>query len=132
MTASTAQRPDLGPRPQLGYTASAIDRAADRRSEDAVLAKFLQHDRAGGYVIGGEMVVMKQRGEAIDPLIGWCMTYLINFIGYPAATVPAGLADNGLPVGMQIVAPRFEEPTILALASLIHRQSGVGRPPGGQ
>ncbi len=62
------EHPELGPRPHLGYTASAIDRAADRRGDDAVLAKFLQDDGAGGYVIGGEFVVMKQRGEAIDPL----------------------------------------------------------------
>ncbi len=60
------ERPELGPRPHLGYTASAIDRAADRRTDDAALAKFLKHDRAGGYVIGGELVVMKQRGEAVD------------------------------------------------------------------
>ena len=29
-------------------------------------------------------------GEAVDPLIGWCMTYLFNFTGHPAASVPAG------------------------------------------
>src|SRR5262249_34703300 len=27
-------------------------------------------------------------GEPVDPLIGWCMTYLINYTGNPAATVP--------------------------------------------
>ena len=62
------ERPELGPRPHLGYTASAVDRAADRRDDDAALAKFLQDDRSGGYVIGGELVVMKARGEVIDPL----------------------------------------------------------------
>jgi NAD+ diphosphatase len=62
------ERPDLGPRPQLGYTSSAIDRAADRRSDDAVLAKFLHDERAAGYVVGGEMVVMKQSGEGAEPL----------------------------------------------------------------
>ena len=30
-------------------------------------------------------------GEALDPLIGWCLTYLINFTGHPAASIPAGL-----------------------------------------
>ena len=34
-------------------------------------------------------------GEAIDPLIGWCMTYLINYTGHPAASVPAGLSATG-------------------------------------
>ena len=31
-------RPDLGPKPHLGYTASLLDRAADRRNEAAALA----------------------------------------------------------------------------------------------
>ncbi len=63
-----SSRSELGPRPHLGYTASLIDRAADRRTDDTVLAKFAKDPRAGGYVIGGEQVVMKQRGERADPL----------------------------------------------------------------
>ena len=47
----------------------------------------------------------------------------------PAATAPAGLSQDGLPVGMQIVAPRFEEPLILRVARLVHQASGVGWPP---
>ncbi len=61
-------------------------------------------------------------GEAIDPLIGWCMTYLINFIGYPAATVPAGLADNGLPVGMQIVGRRYADADVIAASAEFERR----------
>jgi amidase/aspartyl-tRNA(Asn)/glutamyl-tRNA(Gln) amidotransferase subunit A len=60
-------------------------------------------------------------GEAIDPLIGWCMTYLINFIGYPAATVPAGLAENGLPVGMQIVGKRYADADVIAASAEFER-----------
>jgi amidase/aspartyl-tRNA(Asn)/glutamyl-tRNA(Gln) amidotransferase subunit A len=60
-------------------------------------------------------------GEAIDPLIGWCMTYLINYIGYPAATVPAGLADNGLPVGMQIVGRRYADSDVIAASAEFER-----------
>jgi amidase len=56
-------------------------------------------------------------GEPINRLIGWCMTYLINFIGYPAATVPAGLAENGLPVGMQIVGKRYADADVLAASA---------------
>jgi nitrite reductase/ring-hydroxylating ferredoxin subunit len=38
----------------------------------------------------------------------------------------------GLPVGMQIVAPRFEEPLILRVARHIHRASEVGWPPAAE
>jgi amidase/aspartyl-tRNA(Asn)/glutamyl-tRNA(Gln) amidotransferase subunit A len=60
-------------------------------------------------------------GEPINRLIGWCMTYLINFIGNPAATVPAGLADNGLPVGMQIVGRRYADADVIAASAAFER-----------
>jgi Asp-tRNA(Asn)/Glu-tRNA(Gln) amidotransferase A subunit family amidase len=34
-----------------------------------------------------------------------------------------------LPVGLQIVAPRFEEPLILSVAKLIQQANPIGRPP---
>ena len=61
-------------------------------------------------------------GEPIDRLIGWCMTYLINFLGYPAATVPAGLAENGLPVGMQITGKRYADADVIAASAEFERR----------
>jgi amidase/aspartyl-tRNA(Asn)/glutamyl-tRNA(Gln) amidotransferase subunit A len=61
-------------------------------------------------------------GEPIDRLIGWCMTYLINFIGYPAASVPAGIAENGLPVGMQIVGRRYADTDVIAASAEFERR----------
>src|SRR6516164_7187830 len=60
-------RPDLGPKPQLGYTASLIDRGAHRRNEAAALAA---DPRAGAYVIGGEMIVARRREGGGEPLFG--------------------------------------------------------------
>jgi amidase/aspartyl-tRNA(Asn)/glutamyl-tRNA(Gln) amidotransferase subunit A len=60
-------------------------------------------------------------GEKINRLIGWCMTYLINFIGYPAASAPAGLADNGLPVGLQIVGRRYDDAGVIAASAEFER-----------
>ena len=28
------------------------------------------------------------QGEDVDPLIGWCLTYPLNFTGHPAASIP--------------------------------------------
>jgi NAD+ diphosphatase len=61
-------RPELGPWPHLGYTASRIERAAQYRGDEAALAKFAADARAGFYLIGGELVLMKKSGEAFDPL----------------------------------------------------------------
>jgi amidase/aspartyl-tRNA(Asn)/glutamyl-tRNA(Gln) amidotransferase subunit A len=59
-------------------------------------------------------------GEEIDPLIGWCLTYFVNFTGHPAASIPAGLAD-GLPVGMQIIGRRYADDDVLAASAAFER-----------
>ncbi|HEY4820802.1 MAG TPA: NADH pyrophosphatase, partial [Xanthobacteraceae bacterium] len=58
-------RPDLGPKPQLGYTASLLERAAERRPEAAALAA---DHRAGAYVVGGELVIARKREGGGEPL----------------------------------------------------------------
>jgi amidase len=69
-------------------------------------------------------------GRKFDNYIDWiAVAYLITLMSLPAATAPAGLSQANLPVGMQIVAPRFEEPLILRVARHIHRASNVGTPP---
>jgi amidase len=69
-------------------------------------------------------------GKSFENYIDWIApAYLITLVSLPAATAPAGLSQDGLPIGMQIVAPRFEEPLILRVARLVHRASKVGWPP---
>ncbi len=41
-------------------------------------------------------------------------TLPINVIGHPAATVPAGLSADGLPIGLHIVGRKGDEETVLA------------------
>ncbi len=40
-------------------------------------------------------------------------TLPFNLSGHPAATIPVGLSASGLPVGLQVVGPRFAERAIL-------------------
>jgi amidase/aspartyl-tRNA(Asn)/glutamyl-tRNA(Gln) amidotransferase subunit A len=60
-------------------------------------------------------------GEEVDPLIGWCLTYFINFSGHPAASIPAGLSDDNLPVGMQIIGRRYADEGVLAASAAFER-----------
>ena len=60
-------------------------------------------------------------GEPVDPLIGWCLTYLFNFTGHPAASVPAGLIEGRWPVGMQIVGRRWGDADVFAASATFQR-----------
>lgn len=59
-------------------------------------------------------------GIAVDPRIGWCMTYMTNMSGHPAASLPAGLAD-GLPVGLQIIGRRNADFEVMAACAAFER-----------
>jgi amidase/aspartyl-tRNA(Asn)/glutamyl-tRNA(Gln) amidotransferase subunit A len=81
------------------------------------LACLAVENAADGNTVGPAEI----NGEPIDRLIGWCMTYLINFIGYPAASIPAGLSENGLPVGMQIVGKRYADGDVITASAEFER-----------
>ncbi|WP_329337676.1 amidase [Streptomyces sp. NBC_01352] len=56
-------------------------------------------------------------GVSVDPTIGWCLTYPLNLTGHPAASLPAGLTPEGLPVGLQIIGRRYSDATVLAASA---------------
>lgn len=60
-------------------------------------------------------------GREIDPILGWLITAVFNMTGNPAASVPAGFTDEGLPVGMQIVGERLADETVLAASAAYER-----------
>jgi NAD+ diphosphatase len=84
-------RPDLGPKPRLGYAASGIDRAAELRANVAVLGN-LEHDSgACSYVIGGELIALKNNADGLDPLF---TPAEMQALGPAAETVFLGLHDG--------------------------------------
>jgi aspartyl-tRNA(Asn)/glutamyl-tRNA(Gln) amidotransferase subunit A len=68
-------------------------------------------------------------GKKVGPAGFIPYTYPFNFIGLPAASLPAGLATNGLPVGLQAVAPRFEDALLLRV-SAAYEAANPWRHPG--
>ncbi len=120
---------------EVGSRMSALDFYRDQevRTEiyDAVQGVFGRYDllvsptlsclpvaNAGdGNTVGPSEV----EGEAVDPLIGWCPTYLINFCGNPAASIPVGLSRDGMPIGMQIVGRRYADTQVLAASAAFER-----------
>lgn len=56
-------------------------------------------------------------------------TVAMNLAGIPAVSVPCGLAQNGLPLGMQVVGPRFADMQVLQLAKHIETAADVDNRP---
>ena len=68
-------------------------------------------------------------GRPAGPRGHAAFTPLFNICGVPACSVPAGFV-NGLPVGLQIVGPRFEDARVLQMARLIEQLLALSlRPP---
>ena len=63
-------------------------------------------------VIGGKTVPHRLWG--FTPF-----TYLFNLTGNPAASIPAGFSENGLPIGLQIVGDMGDEETVLAASAAL-------------
>lgn len=54
-----------------------------------------------------------------EQLIGFCQTWLQNMTGNPAASVPAGLGKNNLPIGVQVVGKRYFDEDVFKVARVI-------------
>ncbi len=77
-------------------------------------------DQLGPAVIGGQPA--GPRGHA-------AFTPLANYAQVPACSVPAGLV-NGLPVGLQVMGPRYADGRVLQFAAEIERLMGpTAHPP---
>lgn len=56
-------------------------------------------------------------------------TVAMNLAGIPACSVPCGLAENGLPLGMQVVGRRFDDMRVLQLARHIEQYANIDNRP---
>lgn len=134
--------PNLKGNVQAGLELTALDIAAAEQTRQEVYHRFRRLFERFDILLTPAAPVKpyplemnfpdRLNGRSFENYIDWIApAFLITLVSLPAASAPAGLAQDGLPVGIQIVAPRFEEPRILGLAGLIQRQSGVGWPPTG-
>lgn len=67
-----------------------------------------------------------------DPLamyVNDIFTVPASLAGLPAISVPAGLDEDGLPLGLQLVGRAFDEVTLLQAATILEAAAGTFRPP---
>ena len=64
-----------------------------------------------------------------ENMLGWTpFSYPFNLTQQPACTIPCGLTQAGLPIGLQIVGPMFADSLVLRAARAYERLQPIPRP----
>jgi Asp-tRNA(Asn)/Glu-tRNA(Gln) amidotransferase A subunit family amidase len=96
---------------------------------------------AGRLFDGLDAVVMASRTDTARPLdrprgdrrdtVSDIMRSLANLAGLPGVSFPCGLAEDGMPVGLQLIGPRGSDARLLAAAQAYQERTGhhLLRPP---
>jgi aspartyl-tRNA(Asn)/glutamyl-tRNA(Gln) amidotransferase subunit A len=66
----------------------------------------------------------EKTGDPLSVYLGDVDTVLANLAGLPAINLPAGLAEEGMPCGVQLLAPALRDERLLAVARLLEAQLG--------
>jgi amidase len=84
------------------------------------------HDHAA---IGQRTVVINGEERSDLAMIEWLS--VISLLGLPSTSAPIGLTGAGLPVGVQVVGPRFQDRRTIRVADLLTQLVGGYRVPPG-
>jgi len=59
-------------------------------------------------------------GTEVDPMLGWCMTPAFNIMSRcPVLAVPSGRDRHGMPTGIQVVGPTYEDAKVFQIGAAI-------------
>lgn len=133
--------PNLRGNIEAGLALSVRDTAAAEHAREKVWVRFREMFGKYDFLLTPAAPVLpypvtqnfpsQVGGRALENYIDWIApAFLVTLVGFPAASVPAGKSKSGLPVGLQIIGPRFAEPGILSIAKLVQAQHPIGHPPG--
>ncbi|MBK9127027.1 MAG: Asp-tRNA(Asn)/Glu-tRNA(Gln) amidotransferase subunit GatA [Phycisphaerales bacterium] len=95
-----------------------------RRIKDDFDAAFAQCDIIAGPT--SPTPAFRLAEKTADPLqmyLADIYTIAANLAGVPAVSIPCGLSQGGLPIGLQLMAPLFEEVRLLQAARLHERET---------
>jgi Asp-tRNA(Asn)/Glu-tRNA(Gln) amidotransferase A subunit family amidase len=68
-------------------------------------------------------------GKTVKYLDAWSYCEWFNLLGFPAAVVPMGYSEEGLPIGVQVVGRPWEEEVVLAVAAKLEHERGAWQAP---
>ena len=128
-------------------------RANAERVSDSLLAMIHVGERYGPVDVARSGVVRTELFDAVQDVLGeydllvtptlsrvgielhadlgstaweWPMTWPFNWTGHPVASAPVGLTDEGHPVGLQLVGPRFGDDDVLSASAALERERPWG------
>jgi len=120
---------------ERGRDVSAVSYLAAYTRRNALHAAMLEFHRRYDLLLTPTMPVTALKCGAIKPesgyddnWINWSpYTYPFNLTQQPAASVPGGLAGNGLPIGVQVVGPPRGEQLVLRAARVVEKATPMPR-----
>ena len=129
--------PDFAAEASLGSQLTNLDvqRLNQRRGElGSHMRQFMQHfDLLVTPAVAVPAFEARPAGHTpMDPvsMLGWTpFSYPFNLTQQPACTIPCGLTDEGLPIGLQFVGPMFADALVLRAARAYEQRHPIPRPP---
>jgi amidase len=127
---------------KAGLKVTALDFAASEQKRAELFLRFAKFFESFDLLITPQSPVRQFpvemnfpteiNGKTLDNYTDWIAgSFLITLMSLPGGAVPAGMTSDGLPVGIQIVGPRFEEPLILSAMKIVQQLHPVGWPTHG-
>jgi amidase len=124
---------------RAGLATTTRDLAAAEQERGRIWHRFREVLRTFDHVLTSCMAVppfpVEQNypdsigGKPLHTYVDWIApTFVLSLTGLPVASVPCGLDDRGLPVGLQIVGRPLSEGAVLALAAAIQQHHPIGTP----
>ncbi|MEL6264520.1 MAG: amidase family protein, partial [Pseudomonadota bacterium] len=68
-------------------------------------------------------------GDPVQMYLQDVFTITLNLAGLPGVAVPVGQSATGLPMGLQVIGPPWEEARILGIAAALETRAGPRRLP---
>jgi aspartyl-tRNA(Asn)/glutamyl-tRNA(Gln) amidotransferase subunit A len=73
--------------------------------------------------------VGEKTADPVEMYLNDVFTVTVNLAGLPGLSVPAGLCDQGLPLGLQVIGKAFDEATVLKTGRAIERAADFRHSP---
>jgi aspartyl-tRNA(Asn)/glutamyl-tRNA(Gln) amidotransferase subunit A len=60
----------------------------------------------------------------VDTYLGDVFTTPSSLAGVPSLSLPIGLSNTGLPIGLQVIGKHFDENTVFQVADVMEKSAG--------